>query len=283
MEDRSALVVEGGAMRGVFSAGVLDAFMKEGFDPFDLYVGVSAGACNIASHLAGQYERNKTIILKYSLSPNFINFKNFLYGRHFFDLDWLWDIVIKELRLDFKTLFSKKVEYTFAVTSVESGKAVYLQPDEYNLEDYLKATSSIPLLYRNFLEINSEKVTDGGIADPIPVIEAYNRGARRIMVLRSRKEGKVMKSGLSVKLYSNCFRKYPNLRKAILNRAAAYMEAIEFINNPPDDVEIFNISPPEEFRTKRITRDFEILHADYELGFEHGRLAIDQYSSQYGV
>lgn len=66
---KSALVVEGGGMRGIFAAGVLRAFASAGFDPFDLYIGVSAGACHLASHLAGQYDRNLAVTLRYSLSP----------------------------------------------------------------------------------------------------------------------------------------------------------------------------------------------------------------------
>ncbi|HQC20035.1 MAG TPA: patatin-like phospholipase family protein [Smithella sp.] len=91
---KKALVVEGGGMRGVFAAGVLNAFGSAGFDPFDMYLGVSAGACNLASHLAGQNDRNFDIIERYSIDGRFINWGRFLRGGHLMDLDWLWEQTI---------------------------------------------------------------------------------------------------------------------------------------------------------------------------------------------
>ncbi|MCL4468481.1 MAG: patatin-like phospholipase family protein, partial [Deltaproteobacteria bacterium] len=93
---KSALVVEGGGMRGMFTAGVLHAFGSAGFDPFDLYIGVSAGACNLASHLAGQNNRNYDINVNLSTTRDFINGWRFLRGGHFMDIDWLWDASMKE-------------------------------------------------------------------------------------------------------------------------------------------------------------------------------------------
>ncbi len=88
---KTALVVEGGGMRGAFSAGVLNAFGYKGYDQFDLYIGVSAGACNLASHLAGQYDRNFDITMTYSTTQRFISPWRFLAMGHYMDLDWLCD------------------------------------------------------------------------------------------------------------------------------------------------------------------------------------------------
>src|SRR5208283_2004915 len=188
--DKPALVVEGGGMRSIFAAGVLHAFGKEGFDPFDLYIGVSAGACHLASHLAGQNDRNFNITLQYSLKSDFINIKRFLCGGHLMDLDWMWEQTIRNYRLDLPYLFHKlrshNKEYIVVATSTATGNALYLQPDENTLEHYLKISSSLPIFYRNILEVNGEKATDGGIADAIPVREAYLRGATDITVIRSR-------------------------------------------------------------------------------------------------
>jgi predicted patatin/cPLA2 family phospholipase len=103
---RSALVVEGGGMRGIFAAGVLFAFGCEKYDPFDIYIGVSAGACDLASHLAGQNSRNYEVLTTYSSSTDFISFIRFIAGGHLMDLDWLWNTTIRNCRLDLKTLFN---------------------------------------------------------------------------------------------------------------------------------------------------------------------------------
>ena len=122
---KSALVVEGGGMRGIFAAGVLHAFGKAGFDPFDLYIGVSAGACHLASHLAGQNDRNFDITLRYSLTSEFINPWRFLKGGHLMDLDWMWEQTITNYRLNLPYLFEKlrtqNKEYLIVATSMETG------------------------------------------------------------------------------------------------------------------------------------------------------------------
>ncbi|TFH42436.1 MAG: hypothetical protein E4G96_03460 [Chrysiogenales bacterium] len=99
--------LEGGGMRGIFAAGVLHAFGLASFDPFDIYIGVSAGACNLASHLAVQNDRNFDIMLRYSSTRNFISIRRFIMGGHLMDLDWLWETTIREYRLDLATLFSR--------------------------------------------------------------------------------------------------------------------------------------------------------------------------------
>ena len=127
--NKKALIVEGGGMRGVFAAGVLNAFGSAGFDTFDIYLGVSAGACNLASHLAGQNDRNFDIIERYSISGRFISLGRFICGGHLMDLDWLWEKTISEYRLDMKKIFERlkrqNKEYVIVTTSVETGKASY--------------------------------------------------------------------------------------------------------------------------------------------------------------
>ena len=94
------LLVEGGAMRGIFTTGVLDGFLEARFNPFDLFIGVSSGAANLAAYLAEMPKRNFRIYTDYSLRPEFISFKRFIRGGHLMDLDWLWEKTIAEIRLD---------------------------------------------------------------------------------------------------------------------------------------------------------------------------------------
>lgn len=281
---RSALVVEGGGMRGIFAAGVLHAFGRGGFDPFDLYIGVSAGACNLASHLAGQNDRNHEIMMRYSSTSNFINFRKFLLGGHLMDLDWLWDITIREYRLDLENLFAKLInhnkEFIIVATSMQSGQAMYLLPQKDTLEHYLKVSSSLPLLYRNVLEVNSEKATDGGVSDSIPVIEAVKRGAIEITVIRTRPSNYVKNSGMMSFMYPVLFRKYPRFVQALKNRSTVYMEAVEFIKNPPRNIKIVEIAPPENLETHRVTRNMEALNTAYRFGIECGSTYMKRYNEQ---
>ena len=276
---KSALVVEGGGMRCIFAAGVLHSFGKAGFDPFDLYIGVSAGACHLASHLAGQHDRNFDITLRYSMTSDFINPWRFLRGGHLMDLDWMWEQTIRNYCLDLAYLFEKlrsqNKEYLIVVTSMESGQAVYLHPDENMLAHYLKVSSSLPVLYRNILEIDNEKATDGGIADAIPVREACRRGATDITVIRSRSAGYVKKhSRLAAAIFSLYFRKYPRLVEKFRKRAENYNASVEFIHSPPEGVRITEIAPPDNTAIGRTTKNETPLRAAYETGIDYGNKFI---------
>jgi predicted patatin/cPLA2 family phospholipase len=266
-------------MRGVFSAGVLNSFGVSGYDPFDLYIGVSAGACNLASHLGGQFNRNFDISVKYSATSKFINPFRFLSGGHYMDLDWLWDITIRECRLDldkiFRTLEDDGKEYIVTATALDTGEPLYLKPDKSNLEHYIKISSSLPVLYRNILTAGSVAALDGGIADPVPVIEAYRRGARDITVVRSRHQGYVKEQSLASLLYPLIFRKYPGLVRAMKKRHKVYMDAVRFINNPPEGVKVFEIAPPENLSIGRTTTKIDSLNEAYIAGINAGRSFVD--------
>jgi len=266
-------------MRCIFAAGVLHSFGKAGFDPFDLYIGVSAGACHLASHLAGQHDRNFDITLRYSMTSDFINPWRFLRGGHLMDLDWMWEQTIRNYCLDLAYLFEKlrsqNKEYLIVVTSMESGQAVYLHPDENMLAHYLKVSSSLPVLYRNILEIDNEKATDGGIADAIPVREACHCGATDITVIRSRSAGYVKKhSRLAAAIFSLYFRKYPRLVEKFRKRAENYNASVEFIHSPPEGVRITEIAPPDNTAIGRTTKNETPLRAAYETGIDYGNKFI---------
>ena len=273
----NALVVEGGAMRGIFSTGILDAFLKNHFNPFQIAVGVSAGATNIASYLAEMYQRNYKVYADYSTRPDFINWLKFIKGGHLVDLDWLWNLTIKEIRLDLDKILNSKTEFYIGVTEVSTGESAFLKPAKNNLEEVLKASSAIPVFYRRFVRLNETDYVDGGLADPIPVYEAYRRGAKRIVVLRSRPRSYNMKANsLLLKMSRLYLKEYPNLIKAISNRANRYHKAIAFMRQPPEGVRVIEVNPPETFQTKRLTKDVTVLKQDYQTGFEIGLKIMDQ-------
>ena len=272
--DKSALVVEGGGMRGIFAAGVLHAFGKVGFDPFDLYIGVSAGACHLASHLSGQNNRNFDITLRYSLTSKFISPMRFLRGGHLMDLDWMWEQTISNYRLNLAYLFNKlrtqNKEYIIVATSMDTGNALYLHPDENTLEHFLKVSCSLPVFYRNILEVNGEKATDGGIADALPVREAYLRRATDITVIRSRPSDYVKKQSRLIFILSIYFRKYPRLVEKFKQRASNYMAAVHFIHHPPEGVRITELAPPNNIDIGRTTQNEAVLKATYQIGMDYG-------------
>ncbi len=280
-EPKIALVVEGGAMRGIFATGVLDAFMEADFNPFNMYLGVSAGSTALASYVAGMYKRNYKIFTQYSIGDDFISWKKFFKGGHLVDLDWLWEVTIRDMRLDLEKICDERHDFFVGLTDVQTGKAVFVKPTVDNLEEFTKASSALPIMYRKQIMVEGKVYVDGGLAAPIPVEEAFRQGAERIMVIRSRPKSYVMESKAVNRLMSKTFlRKYPKVIEAYEERAEIYAKSIAFMRNPPSRIKVMEINPPEHFQTERLTQDLVLLNADYELGKQAGRDAMAEFLKQ---
>jgi predicted patatin/cPLA2 family phospholipase len=268
---KRALVVEGGGMRGIFSTGVLDAFYDHQYRPFDFCLGVSAGSTNLAAWLAYQRGRNYKVITDYSCRPQFISFKRFMLGRHWLDLDWLWEITIREVRLDLERFADQPIPLFVVTTKVADGQAAYIRATAQNLEHLLKASCSVPIVYRDFTVIDGEQMTDGGVADSIPVIKAYEMGARDITVILSRPDGYRKKRPRSPWLLRRILSKTPRLAEAMITRDMRYNRSIDFIENPPEGCRIRVIAPSNGFAVGRMTTDAAKLKAGYEMGLQAAR------------
>ncbi len=276
---KTALVVEGGAMRGIFSSGVLDAFIQNQYYPFDLCIGVSAGSTNLAAYLAHMYQRNYKIYITYSLEKSFINPWKFLVGGHLMDLDWLWHETIKDIRLDLDKIESNPCDYKVGLTDAITGKAVFVRPKKAQLENIIKASSAVPIAYRRPVNVDKHPYFDGGLTAPIPIYEAVREGAEKIIVLRSRKYPYRM-SPAKTGLLKFFLKKYPAVIEAIKNRHEVYNDELDYIRDKHDRLEIIEICPPEGFQTSRLTRDKEILKQDYELGFKEGLKLVEMMRSR---
>ncbi len=263
---KHALVVEGGAMRGIFSAGVLDTLLEHQTLPFDFCLGVSAGSTSLASFLANQAGRTYTVITDYSCRPEFISLRRFLQGKHWLDLDWLWQITIDEYPINTKQLFSQPIPLYVVTTNIETGQAHYIQANDENAVELLKASCSVPIAYRNYPVVDGVAMTDGGVADSIPVEKAYQMGAREITVVLSRPLGYVKKASKAPWLIKKMLRTYPKLAQAVLARAENYNRSIAFIQSPPTDCKINIIAPPSDFPVGRLTKDKTKLDIGYQMG-----------------
>ncbi|MGH7437014.1 MAG: patatin-like phospholipase family protein [Polyangiaceae bacterium] len=278
-KDRAALVVEGGAMRGIFSVGVLDVFMERGFSPFDFVIGASAGACNLASHVAGQDGRNRRAYFDLMTRREFIDVRRALLGRSAVDLDWLWDTLAAREPLDVAAVVGSAVELVIVATSARTGEPVYLPPRTGDLFDALKGSCALPGLYRGQVSVGGEPLIDGGVSDPIPIEEAYRRGARRIVVVRSRPAAFVKTNGWSSRLSAKLARGTPAVTRALLGTAERYQRAVAMATSPPPGCKVLHVAPVRPMRTARTTRDREALEHDYQHGRERGEAAMREWSA----
>jgi predicted patatin/cPLA2 family phospholipase len=160
---------------------------------------------------------------------------------------------------------------------------VYPEPNAANLMEALKSSCALPILYREPVHFDTQRLMDGGIAAPIPVQEAYRRGARRILVVRSRPAEFVKRPSALGKLAALAFRSSPPFVRAMQNAHASYRAAVEFITSPPPDCTVVHVAPPATLATKRTTQDKRALERDFALGREAGRRAIEEWNARERV
>ncbi|WP_244590714.1 patatin-like phospholipase family protein [Xenorhabdus mauleonii] len=270
-----ALVCEGGGQRGIFTAGVLDEFLRLGFNPFDLFLGTSAGAQNISAYLCGQQGYARKVINRYTTDPAFFNPLRFVRGGHLIDLDWYMNTITEQLPLNIPVAMSQFEagrEFYMCACRADNFEPDYLHPDDKNWMEIVKASSAIPGLYRNGVTIGDVTYQDGGICDAIPVQEAYRRGADTIVVIRT----------VPSQLYytpqwlrrMERWLETSSLQKMVkmLNlHAKSYRRTQKFIENPPDGVQIFEIYPPAPLSTMALGSRINVLNKDYYLGRRCGR------------
>lgn len=267
-ESASALVVEGGAMRGIFAAGVLDGFMENDYRPFSSAWGVSAGSTNLIGYLCNDPGRSYRVITGHACQPEFINWQRFARGGHLCDVHWLWHQSYSDVPLSLGNYLTGNVPLWVNTTSVVTGEARYFRIDQRNMHDVLTASCSIPLAYRDFPLVEDEPMSDGGLADAIPVERAYRQGARDITVVLSRPLGYRKKQGAFPGLTNRVFRKHPALARAFHERADRYNSALDFAKNPPPDCHVRVIAPPDDFPVGRLTKDRQRLADGYRQGRE---------------
>ena len=277
--NKSALIVEGGAMRSVFSAGLLDGFLARQFNPFDFFIGVSAGAYNLTTYLAGQSGLGLQIYCDLATHRQFISYPRFLRGGHLLDLDWLSHAIASEYMLDTVALFEHGKPLYVCVTNVGTGQANYIAITPEIFERVIKASTALPLIYRDFPLVNNSPMTDGGVADGIPIAEAIRRGAKRILVVRSRHYTYAKKDTFWHKTIRWKLRNHDALVKTLRERIIRFEKAIQIIRQPPPGVSVLEICPPKEFNLGRFCRNRKRLEHGYVIGLQMAGKAIQRWDT----
>ncbi|EPS3325587.1 TPA: patatin family protein [Acinetobacter baumannii] len=279
---RNALVVEGGGMRGAFTSGVLDAFLQQQFNPFDLYVGVSSGSTNVANYLAGQQGRTLTFYIDHSLRPEFIDYKRFFKGGDLLDLKWMWEIGEQEHPLDQQSLFAKNPDFYMVLTHAKTGQAEYLRAGKDNLLNALRASSSIPVLTRHPVDIMGEPYFDGGVADALPVRwTAQQSGVKKLLVLRTRPKNYFKASSRGDQFLAKyAFKHHYGFANSLRNRCARYNASVEFVRSSNPEQQILEVCPPPlKNMAGRLTTNPKKLRYSYEVGLETGLQAIENWNA----
>ncbi|CAH0529534.1 patatin-like phospholipase family protein [Vibrio hippocampi] len=280
MKQNSALVIEGGAMRGIFAAGVLDAFLSQDYQPFDFAIGVSAGASNLLGYLAKAPERSYQVITQLATTKSFFSPARFLAGGNLTDVKWLSDASMQQFPICLETLFNT-IPFYAVTTNIETGLADYVKVRGENIHQVIEATTALPIAYKNNPCFGGACYTDGALADSIPVVEAYRRGARDITVVLSHPLSYSMPEPKREWLIKAMLAKNPKVAEAMLFRNKCYNAALQFIRYPPADAKVRVIAPPEDFPVKRLTRNKSVLDQGYQMGLNAGQSHLANRSGQH--
>ncbi|WGL94681.1 patatin-like phospholipase family protein [Arsenophonus nasoniae] len=280
-----ALVCEGGGQRGIFTAGVLDEFLRVGFNPFDIMVGTSAGAQNLSAYLCQQRGYARKVITDYTTKSQFFSPLRFIRGGHMIDLDWLIDITSRELPLDFSkglSCLNSGRQFLISACRYEDFSPVYFQPTQDSWLDIIRASSAIPGFYRQGAVFNGQLYHDGGITASIPVEEAYRRGAKTIVVIRTVPSGIYYTSEWLKRMTR--WLEHRNIRrmaKMIKVHIKSYQQTQKFIAAPPPGIQIFEIYPPKPLMSCALGSRAANLNSDYHIGRQCGRYFLTSLSDYF--
>jgi len=261
------LVLEGGGMRGLYTAGVLDVFMNNNIY-FPYVIGVSAGACNAASYISRQIGRNKRVILDYIGDPRYMSYRNFFKEGNLFGTDFVFnEIPNKLIPFDYHTYNNSKETFVIVATDCNRGTPVYFyKKNGHDVLNQLKASSSLPFL-SPIVDINGMKLLDGGIVDSIPIKKSIEDGNKKNVIILTRDKNyrkKPFKGNfVSKKVYKN----YENIVQAINNRYKIYNETLDYIEELELSGKAFVIRPKESLQIGRLEKNKVKLEKLFNQGY----------------
>ena len=269
------LVLEGGGMRALFTAGVLDALLDVKELDVDGIVGVSAGALFGANYVSGQKERAIRYNKKYARDKRYMGFHSWITTGNavnkefaFYELPFKLDVFDQE---KFK---ESKIDFYVVTTNVENGKSEYiLIKDIFEQMEYLRATSALPFASK-IIEINGKKYLDGGISDSIPIDYCESLGYDKIILVLTRPENSYKEDKLNF-LYKLVYRKYPNLVERLINMGKDYEVVLKKIKKLENENKIFVIRPPKVLKIGRLEKDENKIQEVYDIGLNTGKIEIN--------
>lgn len=262
---KTALILEGGAMRGLYSAGIIDVFMQ--YDvKVDVIYGVSAGALFGLNYKSRQIGRAIRYNLKYAKEKNYMGLYSLITTGNVMNRDFCFKKLVYELdKLDFETYKNNSVDFYAVVTNLQTGKAEYIKIDDAEKDmEYFRASGSMPFVSIP-VEINGNLYLDGAISDAIPIKKALEADYEKIIVVLTKAPGhnRKKKSYLPYKLF---YGKYPNMIETAKNSYKKYNETMDLIEKYEAENKIFVLRPSKFINVKRVEKDTSKLQQIYDLG-----------------
>ena len=264
---QAGLVMEGGGMKGVYSAGVLDLFLEKGID-FSSCYGVSAGACTLCSYLSKQKERAYHVTVDYLEDKNYCGVYSLIKTGDLFGAQMCYYKIPEELYpYDYAAYEKYKGTFYSVVTNIETGLPEYIPIKDMRADiEAVRASASLPLVSRN-VKWQGQYYLDGGISDAIPIRKAIESGNQKNVVVMTKEEGYRRKPASMLSLMKFRYKKYPKVYELMKNRHIAYNETLDYLAEQVKAGKVFLIQPKKPSEVGRIEKNKDKLRALYEEGY----------------
>ena len=279
---KTGLVLEGGALRTIFSSGVCDALLDKGLPLPDYTVGVSAGIAYGVSYLSRQSRRNLKLVTTYANDRRYMGWRNMAdrRNRSYFGLKFAYETIPNQLLpFDYETFAAYPGTVEAVVTNLNTGKAEYLpvpRRDARNL--LLQATCAIPLMFPVY-HLDGQPYLDGGCADAIPWRHAFEAGCDRVVVILTQTRDYRKEGDHSLRMIERHFRKYPNFVETMRTRSERYNASREELFDLEAQGKVLVIAPEDTLGCSRTEKDLEILRALWQSGYFAGSRRAEEIRS----
>lgn len=274
---KKGLILEGGAMRGMFTAGVMDVMMENGID-FDGVIGVSAGAafgCNYKTKQIGRVLRYNT---NFCRDKRYSGFRCLMKTGDIYSADFAYgEVPLKHDPFDFDTYMSNPIEFYVVCTDIERGEPVYHAYEGWHDHgfDWIRASASMPLVSRN-VEIDGMKLLDGGISDSVPIRYFESVGYGRNVIILTRPKEYIKKKNPLLPLIKLKYRKYPKMIAKMADRHNEYNEVMNYISEQEQRGAALVIRPETALKISRVEKDPEKLREIYNIGRQVAEKQLDE-------
>lgn len=269
----SALVLQGGSLRSLFTAGVLDVLIENGIE-FPYVNGVSAGSLCAMNYISKQVGRTKNVNVRYLHDKDYIGISNMLRGKGLFNFDYLFHYISKDDPFDWETFEQSNTRYVAVATNIQTCQAEYLEKKGHReIELSASASSSLPLVNPP-VKLDGKEYLDGGLSDPVAYEEALRQGYHKRVVILTRERGyrKKRPSKQLMKLYCAKYGNHPQLLQTLIYMWEDYNRMMDDLEEREGKGVLFVIRPVAPVDVKRVERDPKKLQALYR----EGRLIAEQ-------
>ena len=272
----SALILEGGGMRGVYTAGVLDCFIDNNIE-FSACYAVSAGACHCCSYLSKQRRRAFDVNVDYLKDKHYASLYSLITTGNFFGVKMIYDDIPNKLNLyDYDEFNKYQGTFKAVVTNIETGKAEYIDIKDVKKDIiYVRASSSLPM-FAKIVNINGKKYLDGGVSDPIPLKKSQSDGNLKNVVILTRDINYRKEPNKFMPLLNIVYKKYPKLLKCLKERHIHYNHTLDYIKREEKNGDIFVIRPRKPVKLGRLEKNKSKLYDLYKQGYADASRSINR-------